>query len=396
MRTAGFTLGALCVLLILAGQSLAARTVSPELAQRVLTILGESEDDPVEALEDLARLAERTRSDLDLAFVMTERSALLIQQDQMDKARAEMADVLGEHPAEFAPRLRNLYATTLLAEEDYAGALGQLEMWAAHTETPHPQGLFLMGYACVRLERFEDAVAWLELAVNSDYPTRDPWVELLAYAYTQSGRPEDALALLENLIAQHPDRARWWKQLGGILMLLDQVSPGTASLAVADSIEPLSFSDRRRLARLFAHLGMPADGAALLARALEAREEPADFEEQMLLGELWMLSRETDRAIAVFTAAQENAEQGEAAMMIGQLYAQREEYAAASQALEISVAAYGESVPARVYYLLAVIQINLGKLEAASEAVDRLTADEEYRERAANLADYISGVMSQS
>lgn len=376
-------------IVFVAGSVQGASTVNPELAQRVLIILGESEDDPVGALEKLAKLAERARSDPDLSFVLTERAALLIQQDQMDEARTEMARVLEDRPPAFAPRLRNLYATTLISEEDYQGALTQLEYWAANTETPHPHGYFLMGYACIRLDRFGCAVNWLERAVHSDYPTRDPWVELLAYAYTQDGRPEDAVALLEGLIAGHPEKARWWKQLAGILMLLDRVPDGTAGLVVSDRIETLPVSDQKRLARLFAHLGMPADGAAVLAAALESQESPPNYEEQMLLGELWMLARETDRAIAVYASAQESAEHGEAAMMIGQLHAQREDYDEARQALTVAVAAYGEEVPARVYYLLAVIEINLGNLRAAEWAVNQLLADEDYRERAESLAAYI-------
>jgi len=378
------------------GVTHAAEKLSPILVQQVLDILTESESDPEEALTDLGQLVERTRSDAERAFVLTERAALLIQQDRMDVARAEMANLLADQPPEFAPRLRNLYATTLLAQEDYAAALEQLELWSVHSEVVHPHGLFLMGYACIRLERFEQAVTVLERAVRSDYPTRDQWVELLAFAYTQVGRPEEAVALLESLIAEHPERQRWWKQLGGILMLLEQMPEGTAGLAVANTVEPLSYSDQRRLARLFAHLGMPADGAELLGLAIEARDEAADFEELMLLGELWMLARETDRAIEVFGEAQKLAEHGEAALMIAQLHAQREEYESARDALEVSVSAYGESAPARAYYLLAVIQINLGDLETAAETVNRLQADEEYRERAANLATYIDGVLGQS
>jgi len=376
--------------------ALGAQSVSPELAKRVLAILVESEQDPEEALTDLARLADRARSDEDVSFVMTERAALLIQQDRMGLARTEMAGVLENQPPEFAPRMRNLYATTLLAEEDYAGALTQLEYWSTHYDNPHPHGLFLMGYACIRLERFDEAISALERAVNSEYPTRDPWIELLAYAYTRAGRPEQAVALLERLIASHPERARWWKQLGGILMLMDQVPEGTAGLAIAESIGPLTYADRKRLARLFAHLGMPADGAVLLEQSLSDRAQAPAFEELMLLGELWMLARETDAAIAVFERAQTMAGQGEAAMMIAQLETQREEYDAARRALEVSVAAYGEEAPSRVYYLLAVIQINLGELEAAAAAVERLRADEDYRDRAENLAAYLEDRMGRS
>ena len=389
--------GRLLVLLLslcLAAPLLAADRVSPWLASRVLDVLTEAEADPQAALTELARLLERSRNDVDRSFVLAERAALLIQLDDMTTARAEMAALLAGQPPEFSPRLRNLYATTLLADEDFTGALEQLQHWAAHAEPVHPHGLFLMGYACIRLERYDDAVSALERTLSSGYRIRDPWVELLAVAYNHAGRPEAAVALLEEAIARHPDRQRWWKQLAGIFMVQEQLAEGAAGLSVAQAIEPLSFSDQRRLARLYAHLGMPADGAVLLQQALAERAEqaePPEFEELMLLAELWMLARETDLAIATFADAQALADQGEAALAIAQLHAQREEYAAARTALETAVSAYGEDAPARAYYLLAVVQINLGELQAAATTVERLAGDEAYQARAESLSTYLDG-----
>lgn len=392
--------GRLLVLLLslcLAAPMLAADRVSPWLASRVLDVLTEAEADPRAALTELARLLERSRNDADRSFVLAERAALLIQQDDMATARAEMAALLAGQPPEFSPRLRNLYATTLLADEDFTGALEQLQHWAAHAEPVHPHGLFLMGYACIRLERYDDAVSALERTLSSGYRIRDPWVELLAVAYNHAGRPEAAVTLLEEAIARNPDRQRWWKQLAGIFMVQEQLEEGAAGLSVAQAIEPLSFSDQRRLARLYAHLGMPADGAALLQQAISERgeraeqAEPPEFEELMLLGELWMLARETDLAIATFADAQVLADQGEAALAIAQLHAQREEYAAARTALETAVSAYGEDAPPRAYYLLAVVQINLGELQAAAATVERLAGDAAYQARAESLSTYLEG-----
>lgn len=369
--------------------------VTPEMAQRVLKLLEQAEAAPEEALDGLARLARQARRADDVAFVVKERAALLIQQDRLDLARQEMAATLEGRPDDYAPELRSLYASTLLVSEDYAGALKELQLWEAHTDRPHPGGLFLLGFVYVQLERFEEAVAVLERTVNTDFPARDQWIELLAYAYTRTGRPGEAVALLKSLIAEHPDRARWWNRLAGVYMLMDQVPTGTASMTVSGLLDDLTYADARRLARLYSHLGMPADGAELMSRAMEAREEPAGYEDLMLLGELWMLARETDRAIDTFRAAQALADQGEPAMMIGQLYAQREDYAPARAALLTAVAAYGEDTPPQVHYLLAIVEINLGDLDAASDSVAHLLGDEKYRERGESLAAHISNALSQ-
>ena len=82
-------------------------------------------------------------------------------------------------------------------------------------------------------------------------------------------------------------------------------------------------------------------------------------------------------------------------MLIGQLYVQREEYRPARTALLTSVRAYGEEAPPQAYYLLAVVEINLGNLEAADAAVDRLAAFEDYQRQTENLTTYIRSLAEE-
>ena len=111
--------------------------------------------------------------------------------------------------------------------------------------------------------RLEDAMASLE-----EIP-RSHWIELLAYAYARADRPADAQRLMEDLIARDPSEERWWRQLAAVLLLLEDVPRGTAALSLAEQIKPESFEQTRRLSRFLAHAGLPADGAELLAVALE-------------------------------------------------------------------------------------------------------------------------------
>ena len=363
----------------------------------MLDALELAETDPDQALAQLQRLSERYRGAASQAFIMTERAALLLQTDQTDAARAEMAVTLEGRPPDFAPRLRRLYATTLLLEEDYLGALRQLEYWAEHVVDLHPGGLFLMGYTLVRLERYAEAVQVLERTLASASTARPPWVELLAYAYTETGQPDKALALIAGLIEERPDQARWWRQLAGALILLERIPAGTASLTLATEFEAPSLADGRRLARLFAHIGAPIDGAELLAGTLK-RTSPEDgapsFDDLMLLGELWLRAREEEQAIATFHQAQAVGEDGEALLMIGQIHAQRERFDAASEALREAAELYGEAAPGRLYYLLAVIELNLGSWTSAARAIDQLLADDAYRRQGEQLESYLQARMS--
>jgi predicted Zn-dependent protease len=383
-----------CALALNAGTAAAAQgvgQVSPEVARLVLQWLEEAERNPDRSLERLEGLAARVmRSEADFAFVTAERASLLIARDRVEEARAELARALEGRPPDFAPRVRNLYGTTLLAAGRNAEALVELERWRQAADEPHPGGLFLLGFAYVQAERFEEGAAVLETIVGAEgLEPRDQWIEVLAYAYARAGRETAALGLLEGLIAKRPERARWWRQLAGLYMLLEDLQAGTASLALSGVFESLSLADARRLARLLAHLGIPDQGATLLSEALAAGPTPVAYEDQMLLGELWLLARESTRAAAAYEAAQPLAPGGEPALMLGRLHASRENFESARAALEDAIRAYGEATPPEVYQLLAITQINLGNLAAAQTAVERLAGFEEFSEQSRRLGAYI-------
>lgn len=368
----------------------AQQALSPQLAERLNRILKRADEDAAWTLQQLADLARRRRNDpQDLRFILRQRGALLMQEDQLDTAANELTEALDRHGVDYAPELRFLLGQVLLLMDDAENALAQLNIWAEHAEPPDPAGLFLMGYSYVRLERFEAAADVLEQAIATASTPRTQWIEILAYAYTRLDRSDEALQLLEDLITRHPQEARWWRQLASIYLLLEDVPRGAAGLAVAAEIEALSFADSRNLAQLFAHLNMPADGAYLLDAALQQRDEASSHDELMLLAELWILAREFDAAVDVLGQAAEVGEDGEALLMLGHLYLQRENYPRAFTSLDAAISAYGEQTPPQAFYLLAVVSINLEDFDAAQRALVRLDDDAKFAPRAARLRQYL-------
>ncbi|MDH3643496.1 MAG: tetratricopeptide repeat protein [Gammaproteobacteria bacterium] len=366
------------------------QALSPQLAERLNRILKRADEDAAWTLQQLADLARRRRNDpQDLRFILRQRGALLMQEDQLDTAANELTEALDQHGVDYAPELRFLLGQILLLMDDAESALVHLNIWAEHAQPPDPAGLFLMGYSYVRLERFEAAADVLERAIATASTPRAQWIEILAYAYTRLDRTGQALQLLEDLITRHPQEARWWRQLASIYLLIEDVPRGAAGLAVAAEIEALSFADSRNLAQLFAHLNMPADGAYLLNAALQQRDEASSHDELMLLAELWILAREFDAAVDVLGQAAEVGEDGEALLMLGHLYLQRENYPRASISLNAAISAYGEQTPPQAFYLLAVVAINLEDFDAAQRALVRLDDDAKFAPRAARLQRYL-------
>ncbi len=388
----------LMLLLMLASVELLAQDqVSPVIGQRIMRILDRATEDPERALNNFAELARaRGLRDSDLGFVIREHAALLIREERSAEARQLLSDALQDREDSFAPPLRLLYAQVLLLDGEASVALPHLELWAANTPEPHPLELSMLAYAYLQEERWGESATVFERVIETSEVDNAQWIELLAYAYSQDGRTDRAISLLEETIATNPAEARWWRQLANIFLLIDDYDNGAASFSIADHVENLSFEDSKRLSGLLSLLNMPAEGAAILANALQDHPQEQNYEDQMLLGELWMLAREHERAITAFQQAVDLAEDGEPAMMIAQLHLQWERYSDARQALEQAQLAYGENTPERVFYLRAIVEINLQDLEAASAAIGRLDNEGEFAERAANLDRFIENLRANS
>jgi len=363
--------------------------MSPELAGQLMRILSNADADVEQMLSELAALAERRRRPNDRRFIIRERAALLIQEDRLALAKTELLGTLDGQPVTYAPALRFLLGQIYLLEDNVGAALEPLETWAANTQSLDPAGLFLLGYAYVRSEDFAAAAAILEQLLASATVTRPQWIEVLAYVYTQQGDTERAIDLLQRLVAEHPAEQRWWRQLATAYLLIDDVPRGTAGFTIATSLTQLGFADARRLAQLFGYLGMPADGGELLQNAMASLDEPAGYEDQMLLAELWMAAREFDRALDTLRSASLTASDGEPQMVMGQLLLQRELYADASSALQAAVAAYGENTPPLTWYLLAIAELNAGNPAAAEAAIVAFETDKTFAHRAGPLRDYL-------
>jgi tetratricopeptide (TPR) repeat protein len=272
--------------------------MDPLLARQLMRVMTEAEGDVSQMLAGLAELAERKRRPDDLKFIIRERAALLIQEEQLTVARTELQATLAGQPEEYAPALRYLLGQICLLEGDAKAAIEPLETWARYAQEPDPAGLFVLAYALVQLERFDAAATRLESIIANASIVRPQWIEVLAYVYAQLGRTDQAITLLNGLVAEQPDKARWWRQLATVYLIIENVPRGTAGFTVASELTDMEFADARRLSRLFGLLGLPADGAELLQQAIADSPDPVRYEDQMLLAELWIVAREFDAAIA--------------------------------------------------------------------------------------------------
>jgi pentatricopeptide repeat protein len=347
-------------------------------------------EDPQQALESLAELGQsRALQDSDRVYVVAEQAALLLQIERSDEARELLLGALDGRGEDYAPTLKLMLAQIYLTDADVESAMPLLESWFSQTEEPSYIGLNLLAYGYLQTEQYERAVPVIEGILTFTELVSDQWFELMAYAYMQSGRTEDAMAVLDEMIAINPDEVRWWRQLSSLFLLMEDYSSGAASMAISSLYEALSLEHARRLASLYSIIGMPADGARLFREALDRNPEESDYEDRMMLGEMLVLAREVDAAIEVFKQASDMVEHGEPALKIGQLHMQWERYEQAREALRMATRRNGEQSTEQLWYLLAIVEINLDNFSAAYDALERIDPDGSYGERAGNLEAFM-------
>lgn len=367
----------------------AAEGPSARAAQRISLILQSAIDDPEDTLERLGRLARnRGLSAVDRAYVAHERAVLLVQQDRAEQALEELSAVMAAQDESFLPQMRILLGQILLVAERPSEALEHFSIWYRNSEEHDPRQLVMMAYTQLQLERWEEATEVLEAALETAAEPEPAWYELLAFSYIKTERHREAEELLLDVIAERPLEAKWWRQLSTVNILMENLAGGAAAAVISQNLETLELNDAKRLVGLFTAINMPLDGALLWQTSLE-REGTRSFEDQMLLAELWILAREFEPALESLEAAVALATDSEPLLKRAQLYLQREMYLQAGQELRRAIAMDTDDSREQAYYLLSVVEINLGNYAAAGEALRHIEESDDYGERAQQLNSFL-------
>jgi predicted Zn-dependent protease len=188
----------------------AARTAACDFrADRFRSALAATDD-----REDPESRYWRARAATELAQEAFARLEKLPDSQELHEYRAELARSQNRHAdaaqeirlalksAPGDPRLREELALSLYLARDYEGALAALKGLTNPT-TASPSLALLYGDSLLQLQRVEEAIPWLELAIKGDGSNPDAQAAL-GRAYVQKGSFAAAIPLLEPLL--HTDR----------------------------------------------------------------------------------------------------------------------------------------------------------------------------------------------
>ena len=123
-----------------------------------------------------------------------------------------------------------MLAQLQLADDELQEGLATLDRYLAETRSTRPEDLVIKGQALYQMERYQEAIAPLNQAVESTPEPRDTWVQLLMATYAEAGQSAEAIRLAEQLAAKNPDDKKAQTNLATVYAQADQMDKAAAVL----------------------------------------------------------------------------------------------------------------------------------------------------------------------
>lgn len=164
----------------------------------------------------------------------------------------------------------------------------------------HARRFFADGNAAFAAGRLAEAESCFRSSLQA-LPGRPSTMANLAATLQRLGRPEDALALLEEALLSHAGDASLWSLRGAALETLDRPADALASHERALAVEPLRIADRFHAGRLLLRLGRTQDALAALEAVCAASPEAAEAHYRR--GQALMGLRRPDEALTAWESA---------------------------------------------------------------------------------------------
>jgi tetratricopeptide (TPR) repeat protein len=185
-----------------------------------------------------------------------------------------MADSLVKSFGAQADRSKAVERARLALQSDRPQDAEQIADEILKHDPHYAQALHIRGCVLLMRKRFADAIAPLEAAALS---LRDPETDtLLAMALREVGRHDEALARLRRLTRRRPRYAPAFRELGYLLMVLEQFDEAIEALGCGLEIAPMMPQLWTQLGNVFLRRRNYAEAKSAFARALEISPASSD------------------------------------------------------------------------------------------------------------------------
>jgi hypothetical protein len=254
-----------------------------------------------------------------------------------------------------------------LGKEDFETAIETLKEWFAQEEKPGAASYFMLAIAYYQTKNFDSALEPAKKAVELAETPQQGWLQLLLAIYLNKEDYPAATPVLVQMLTHYPEVGKaYWLQLSTLYGVQKDIPRALAVMQIAHRKKLLDDDPGvRKLASLLQSEDIPIRSVHVIEQGFEQKVLKEDEQAFELLGNSWILARESDKAEKPIERAAELSTKGALFVRLGQVRLLKEDYDGAATALKSALAKGGLDDPGSAEMLLGITYYQSGKLNEA-------------------------------
>ena len=288
--------------------------------------------------------------------------------------------------------LAQLYAQI----ENYAKTTQLLEAWFKVTQNPPASALILMANAYASQNKWREALPWVEKAIAKNPTPQESWYKLLLAIQYELKDYRACAATLEIMITHWPGNKKYWEQVVGMYLELEQDSKALAAMAISyrrgfvTEEKPIL-----NLVRMYLLNEAPYEAGKLLDQSLTAKQVAGSEKTYSLLAQAWMDAREWQKATQALGKGGELAADGELFVRKAQIHVDQLEYTEAIKSVERAFQKGNLKRPGYAYMIQGRAAAETKNFKTAEEAFRKARGFDDTRRSADSWLQYLGELQSR-
>ena len=327
-----------------------------------------------------------------LGYVQISREAYPAATEAFERSLA-----LQQLPETTEQHLRYNLGQLYLEQNQPDKAIAILEIWFNEAANPSAQAYVLLAQAFAETKQYRKAIPLLQKANSlSDEPHADWYDALLAMHYELQSY-QACVPLLKTMIRLFPQRTRYWQQLAGVYMALEDQDAALAALELAFRQGALTREQELlQLAQLYLSTGVPHKAARFTEQQIRTGKISDTPQHRELLAHAWSSARERKQAISALESTVSNKSRPELRLKLAQWYMETERWRDVTEVLKPLSSGKNELTTSQAKLLLGIAHFELGETAAAREAFRLARQFPKTRKQAQKWLDFINSLSANN
>jgi len=283
--------------------------------------------------------------------------------------------------------LAHLYSS----ERDFDKSVELMLEWFRYEQQPFAEAYMFLGSALAALERYEQALPWMERAIEISIRPVESWYQVTYSLYVQLEQYDKAVPMLKTMLEYWSRVPQYWEALASVYQQTgeDRAAFDTTMTAYVNGM--LTTPDRLLgLVEMALHHNVPFTAGSILENEMNAGIVPETEANLNLLIDSWTMAREYDRAIAAIDRVVRQADAGPHHFRAAVLQLQSGNWSGAAASAEKALAA-GQENPERALVVAGTAWSELGEFDKAIAAFRKIreTGNEQERRNAERWITFV-------